>query len=138
MSCRWESCFPAPGKNYVHALSKKNVKFSRRRGKLSRRREKITNIQYRSKICGVSRRWRKLFPGAGRLWSRVWRSSEARLKKECKFSRRREKLTPSAKKNVGRRRVNIQEKMCRFSRRRGKLCPSAGIAVFDFCKADVS
>ena len=65
MSRRRESCFPAPLKNHIHLIWKKNdyvfpasgEAVSRRQETVSRRGEKVTLIHYREKGVG--------FPGAG-------------------------------------------------------------------------
>ena len=107
MSRRRESCVPVPRKAHIHAVSKKNVRFSqrwgklrpgagkavsRRRGKLcpgtgkavSRRRGKVTFITIEEKCVGSPGAGGSCVPAPGKLFSGAGAKSHSRtLEEKC-------------------------------------------------------
>ena len=93
MSRRRENHFPAPGKIYIHSISKKNVKvFPAPVEAVLRRRESCFSAPGKNhihalsnKMCWFSRRPGQLCPAPGSFGARFWNGFGARFRRECNF-----------------------------------------------------
>ena len=91
-----------------------------------RRREKSHSFTIEEKCVGFHGAGGSCVPAPESSGARFWRGSGARLQRECRFSRRRGKLSPGAEKAVSRHRVNIEEKCVGFPGAGGSCAPAPG------------